>query len=368
MSTLWKAVECTRSSLIVTDARAPDHPIVYCNQAFLDLTGYQESEILGHNCRLLQGKDTDRKAIAKLRQAVARRQHCKIIIKNYRKDGTAFWNDLVVSPVTDDAGEVTHFVGLQLDITHRITYEEQLKRSQKSLERSNKELEQFTYAASHDLQEPLRMISSYLQLIRDRYHDKLDEDGETFIHFATEGAERMQALVNDLLLLSRIRTTARGFKTESLESILDDTLANLQTAIQDSGAVVTHDPLPLLDVDRSQILQLFQNLISNAIKYRRSGEKPIIHVGAQKKRGNYEIFVRDNGIGIDPDYHKRIFGVFQRLHTRSEYPGTGVGLAICAKIVERHGGQIWVVSAGANGTDSPSGSEFRFTLPTKRRE
>jgi PAS domain S-box-containing protein len=360
-STLWKAVESTRSAMIVTDSQRADNPIAYCNQAFLDLTGYDKNEVVGRNCRFLQGKDTDPAAIAKLKQAVADRQHLKIVIKNYRKDGTSFWNDLVMSPVFDDAGALTHFVGLQLDITERITYEQRLKESQKQLERSNKELEQFTYAASHDLQEPLRMVSSYLQLIEERYKDKLDEDGETFIGFATDGARRMQSLVNDLLTLSRVRTTARVFKVEDFNEILDEVTVNLQAAIVEADAAITHDALPKLKVDRTQIMQLLQNLVSNAIKYRKPGLKPIIHLAALKKRNVYEITVSDNGIGIDPAYFERIFGVFQRLHTRTEYPGTGVGLAICSKIVERHGGEIWVTSTEGKG------SVFHFTLPIKQR-
>lgn len=360
MPTLWNAIEATRSSIIVTDSRQPDNPIVYCNQAFLDLTGYGREDVIGRNCRFMQGKDTSQQSINKLRNGVAKQQHVRVTIKNYRKDGQPFWNDLIMSPVFDEEGVLTNFVGQQLDVTDRVTYEEQLRKSQQDLLRSNKELEQFTYAASHDLQEPLRMVSSYLQLIKERYSGKLDEDGETFIGFAADGASRMQSLVNDLLTLSRVRTTARSFKPESLEALMDDALANLQTTISESGAKVTRGPLPKLPVERTQIIQLLQNLIGNAIKYRRPDRTPTVHVSAARKRGKYVISVRDNGIGIEPQYHGRIFGVFQRLHTRSEYPGTGVGLAICSKIVERHGGEIWVESEGDG-----EGATFMFTLPVR---
>ncbi len=361
LMTLWKAVESTRSAMIVTENQNGENPIVYCNQAFLSLTGYTKDEVIGRDCRFLQGKDTDPAAITELKRAVTAQQHLDIVIKNYRKDGSAFWNDLVMSPMFDDNGKLTHFVGFQLDITKRVTYEKQLSQSQKSLERSNKELEQFTYAASHDLQEPLRMVSSYLQLIQERYHDKLDEDGETFINFATDGSRRMQALVNDLLTLSRVRTTARIFKTEDLDLVIKDVRSNLQTAIEESKAQVTCDPLPKIKVDRTQIMQLLQNLISNGIKYQQKDRRPNIHIAVTKKGAVYEFTVADNGIGIDPAYFERIFGVFQRLHTRAEYPGTGVGLAICSKIVERHGGEIWVTSKLGKG------STFHFTLPINQR-
>lgn len=359
LSTLWKAVESTRSSLIVTDGQQPDNPIVYCNQAFLDLTGYQQSEVMGRNCRFLQGPKTDKKVIDQLSEAVSNRQHVRVTVENFRKDGSSFWNDLVVSPIFDDEGRVTHFVGLQLDITDRVTFEERLRQSQHELIRSNKELEQFTYAASHDLQEPLRMVSSYMQLVKERYGDKLDEDGKTFINFAADGAQRMQSLVNDLLDLSRVRTTARSFQTEDLNTLYEEALANLQAAVIESDAAVTHDTLPSLKVDKTQITQLFQNLISNAIKYRKSGQAPVIHVAAARQKGSYVITITDNGIGIKPQYYERIFGVFQRLHTRTEYPGTGVGLAICSKIVERHGGKIWVESPSDGGT------VFSFSLPAQ---
>lgn len=360
-ATLWKAVEATSSPLIVTDSRQPDEPIIYCNQAFVDLSGYPKHEIIGRNCRFLQGEGTDRRTVRKMRSAIAKRQSVRVEVQNYRKDGAVFWNDLVMSPVFDDAGQLTNYIGLQLDITDRVTYQQQLVRSQKNLERSNKELEQFTYAASHDLQEPLRMVSSYLQLIEERYKDKLDADGEVFIGFATDGAKRMQALVNDLLSLSRVRTSARSFAVDDTAELLAVAIANLQASITESGAVVTHEGLPKLPVDRTQIIQLFQNLVGNAIKYRKAGTMPQVHIRALKRRNHYEFRVSDNGIGIEPAYFERIFGVFQRLHTRSEYPGTGVGLAICSKIIERHGGEIRVESSIGEG------STFIFTLPTQHK-
>lgn len=271
---LWKAVEATRSALIITDSKAGNDPIIFANKAFYDLTGYKEHEVIGKNCRFLQGPDTDPKTVDAIRQAIRQQKSLEVVVQNYAKDGRPFWNDLVMSPMFDETGALTHFVGLQLDVSDRINYERQLVRSQQQLLQSNKELEQFTYAASHDLQEPLRMVSSYLQLIKERYGHKLDADADTFIGFATEGAERMQQLVRDLLSLSRVRTTARNRRLESMETILADVEQNIRASILESGATVTYDPLPAMMVDRTQIMQLFQDLISNAIKYRRPGRKP----------------------------------------------------------------------------------------------
>ncbi len=369
LSTLWKAIESTRSAFIITDCLQPDDPIIYANQAFTDLTGYTREESMGRNCRFLQGKGTSKQAIAKLRKAVRDRQHIEIRIKNYRKDGSPFWNKLFMSPVRDEHGKVTHFVGFQIDATERVLHEEHLQQSARRLLASNRELEQFTYAASHDLQEPLRMVASYLQLIKERYEHKLDDDADVFIGYATEGAQRMQSLVNDLLALSRIRTAGRELKREDMNKIFDVVLANMQLAISESKAEVVCDKLPKMVVDHTQMMQLFQNLISNALKYRHADRPPRIHISVVKRKGHYRFAVEDNGIGIDPQYAERIFGMFQRLHTRTEYSGTGVGLAICSKIVERHGGRIWVEAApsGARSKlESTAGSIFYFELPTKQ--
>jgi signal transduction histidine kinase len=226
------------------------------------------------------------------------------------------------------------------------------------LTRSNADLAQFAYVASHDLQEPLRMVSSYMQIIEQRYKDKLDAPGIEFIGYAVDGASRMQMMINDLLTFSRVGTKGKPFKPTDCEAIFNQTLTNLQMAIADSHAVITHDPLPTVLADDTQMGQLFQNLISNAIKFR--GTEPLrVHVSAQEKEREWVFSVRDNGIGIDPQYADRIFVIFQRLHTKEEYPGSGIGLAICKRIVERHGGKIWVVSQLGQG------SVFYFTIPNK---
>ena len=232
----------------------------------------------------------------------------------------------------------------------------ELGRLNEELDRSNKELAQFAYVASHDLQEPLRMVSSYTQLLSRRYKGKLDSDADEFIAFAVDGASRMQTLINDLLAYSRVGTRRQEFEPTECEAAFDQALANLKTAIEECHAVVTRDPLPTVLADRMQIGQLFQNLIGNAVKYRGT-EPPQVHVSAKRSGSEWVFSVRDNGIGIDPQFAERIFVVFQRLHTRDEYPGTGIGLAICKRIVERHGGRIWVES------EIGRGCTFYFTLP-----
>ncbi|NOU90796.1 HAMP domain-containing protein [Paenibacillus sp. LMG 31460] len=235
----------------------------------------------------------------------------------------------------------------------------ELKRQKEDLAGSNAELEQFAYVASHDLQEPLRMVASYVQLLAKRYQGKLDQDADDFIHYAVDGAQRMQNLINDLLAFSRVGTKGKELKSVDFEEVLHHVLTNLQHAIQESDALVTHDPLPTLLVDPTQMVQLLQNLVGNAIKFRDANRAPIIHIGIKQQNNEWLFSIRDNGIGFDPKYRDRIFLIFQRLHNKTKYQGTGIGLSICKKIVERHGGKIWVDSEVGHSTT------FYFTLPDR---
>jgi PAS domain S-box-containing protein len=274
------------------------------------------------------------------------------------------WLSTWLVPMRDQEGQVTAVMGVSRDITERKLAEEQLKAFSQDLERSNKELEQFAYVSSHDLQEPLRMVASYVQLLARRYRGKLDADADAFIGFAVDGANRMQDMINDLLALSRVGSRGKPFAPTPLDDVLDDVLENLKIAMEECRAVVTREPLPAVMGDRVQLGEVFQNLITNAIKFR-GDEPPRVHIGARRDQTNqragrpcWTISVRDNGIGMDPQYFDRVFLIFQRLHSREEYPGTGIGLAICRKIVDRHGGRIWVES------EPGKGATFYLTLPT----
>jgi PAS domain S-box-containing protein len=259
----------------------------------------------------------------------------------------------------DANGSPLRMIGSMMDITTRHWAEQHLRNAVADLERSNRELEQFAYVASHDLQEPLRMIASYTQLLALNYRNQLDPDALEFIDYAMDGANRMQLLINDLLAYSRVGTRGRPCQPTDLHSALGYAMANLAVAVQESGAVVINTELPTAPADASQITQLFQNLIGNAIKFRGSAT-PRILVSAQRRGADWQISIRDNGIGIEPRHHDRIFQIFQRLLNRKDCPGTGIGLALCKRIVERHGGRIWVES------ESGKGATFHFTIPAER--
>ena len=242
------------------------------------------------------------------------------------------------------------------EVMRRKQAEAQLHKSNEDLERSNKELEQFAYVASHDLQEPLRMVASYTQLLAQRYEGQLDEKAKKYIDYAVDGAVRMQRLINDLLSYSRIGTRGKPLEPTDARAVLGEAVKNLATAIEESRALVTNDDLPTVHADASQLALVFQNLIGNAIKFHGAAD-PRVHVAVTDQPGEWVFSVRDNGIGVEPQYAERIFVIFQRLHTREEYPGTGIGLAVCKRIVERHGGRIWFES------EPGQGSTFFFSIP-----
>jgi signal transduction histidine kinase len=245
---------------------------------------------------------------------------------------------------------------LSVDLDERRRAEQMLARYAEELERSNAELEQFAYVASHDLQEPLRMVASFTQLLGRRYRGKLDQDADEFIGYAVDGANRMQHLINDLLAYSRVGIRSKPLVPTDCNAVFKQARDNLAKAVEETSTVIYQDPLPMVLGDEVQLLQVFQNLIANAIKFR-GAEPPQIQVTADRQESERVFAIRDNGIGIAPEHQGRIFSIFQRLHQRSEYPGTGIGLAICKKIVERHGGRIWVES------QPDKGSTFYFSIP-----
>jgi PAS domain S-box-containing protein len=321
--------------------------------------GYSRDELLGQKVKNIIPEGFAERIIAdgtrSAAEALAQQIGTGIELIGRRKDGSEFPIELMLSPLESAEGILV--TAAIRDISVRKNADEHLVKTVKELKRSNDELQQFAYVSSHDLQEPLRMVSSYTQLLGVRYKGRLDSDADEFIAFAVDGCNRMQRLIRDLLAYSRAGTNGKALREISGEDALQAALSNLRAAVEQSGAVVTHDSLPVIKIDETQLTQIFQNLVGNAIKYRRA-ESPQVHISASKNGGNEWIFpVRDNGLGIDPQYFDRIFVLFQRLHGRDEFEGTGIGLAICKKLLERLGGRIWVES------QPEKGSTFCFALP-----
>ncbi len=260
----------------------------------------------------------------------------------------------------NEEGQIQGVFAAARDITARKAMENELQQTLEKLKQSNSELEQFAYVASHDLQEPLRMVASYVQLLERRYKGKLDSDADEFINYAVDGANRMRGLIDDLLTYSRVSRLGKPFEPINLEDTFNIVLGNLHQSISETHAVINHDKLPSIIGDNGQMIQLFQNLISNAIKFH-GKKQPRVNVSAKMQDDDYLFSVSDNGIGIDPQYFDRLFKIFQRLHTKEEYPGSGIGLVICKKIVERHGGRIWIESQVGKG------STVYFTLKRKQK-
>jgi PAS domain S-box-containing protein len=348
-------LEAAPDAMVVVN---PAGEIVLSNLQAEKQFGYRRDELLGQQVTSIIPDGFAERLIAdRLRSpedARAQQIGSGIELRGQRKDGGTFPIEIMLSPTQGaDGGQVTAAIR---DISARKTAEAHLLLKMAELNRSNEELGLFASIASHDLQAPLRMVSSYTQLLAKRYKGRLDADADEFIAFAVDGVNRMQRLIQDLLMFSRVGSAGKQLIETSSEDALREALQNLRGAIEDSGAVVTHDPLPMVMADAGQLVQLFQNLVGNAIKYQNTGT-PLVHVAATPRGGAaWEFSVRDNGLGIEPRHFEKIFGMFQRLHSEKEFAGTGIGLAICKKIVERHGGGITVESSAEHG------STFRFSL------
>lgn len=353
--------EASVEGIIISDSQGN---IVMINKAGEKLFGYSRDYLRGKKIDLLLPerfkKDHQAHRLSYYNNPRPRPMGEGLELFAIRKDGQEFPVEISLNFFKTEEG--LFVISYIVDITQRKTMEsnlkianDNLKRSMLELKRSNSELEQFAYVASHDLQEPLRMVASYTELLARRYKDKLDDNANDFIHYAVDGARRMQTLINDLLQFSRVGTRARPFSKTDCRLVVDIVLKNLDELIHETNTQFIIGDLPVINADESQLIQLFQNLIHNAIKFHDT-HTPEITITAKKQDNNWLFAVKDNGIGIDPAYKDRIFMIFQRLHTRDEYPGSGIGLAICKKIVERHNGTIWFDSEPKQGTT------FYFTI------
>lgn len=338
--------------------------IILYNQGAEKIFGYSRDEVVGGPLEVLipeQHRAHHHEQVRAFGEGpvAARRMGERGRITGRRKNGEIFPADASISKL--EIGGKRIYTAVLRDVTDRVRAEDELARQAMELARSNADLEQFAYVASHDLQEPLRMVASYTQLLARRYRGKLDEDADEFIGFAVDGVNRMQALINDLLAYSRVGSRGDNLEATNMNELFDRVLLSLGPAIEETGATVAREDLPVIRADPGQMAQVLQNLIANAMKFRKPDVVPNVSVSARRDPEGWVFSVADNGIGIAAEYADRIFVLFQRLHSRDEYSGTGIGLAICKKIVERHGGRIWFDSEPGRGTT------FHFLIPEATR-
>ncbi|OED35358.1 hypothetical protein AB833_30835 [Chromatiales bacterium (ex Bugula neritina AB1)] len=360
---LSSIVANSNDSFMITDAREQDQTtgrrrIVYVNDSFTRQTGYSREEAVGDTPYLLHGLKTDKKLVQELSDSITQGVPFRGEFLYYKKNNDSYWVDVNVVPIKNEEGEISHYGAVQRDITDFKLARLERENLIGKLMDSNEELARFAYVCSHDLQEPLRMIRSFTDKLQSHIADDLvnDEKGRKYFGFITDGAERAQNLISDILAYSSVdNSTAKLERIDGME-LIDNIKQLMAAALKDNGGRITHDALPYIQGNKTQLYQLFQNLINNALKYQKPDALPHVHFGVTDAGKYWQFSIKDNGIGIEQRHLAKIFDVFQRLHRRSEYSGTGVGLSICKKVVERHGGNLWVES------EKGVGSIFHFTL------
>ncbi len=350
----------TINAVILTDSEGY---IQWVNKGFERITQYSFEEVIGKKPGdFLQGEETDSQVVQLMRNSIKNKEGFKVEIVNYSKAGDKYWLDIEAVPMLNKQNKLTGFMAIERDITDRklageelLILNEDLNKRATALVVSNNELERFAYVASHDLQEPLRMINGFMQLLSKNFENVLDEKAKQYVRYALDGTERMKHLIKDLLEYSQVGTSEDLFAETNMNSILLEVSKIFETQEDENQPEIHYPLLPVIYANTSQMMQLMQNLVGNAIKYK-SSLKPIITISFTEEADNYLFSVADNGIGIEPQHFDKIFNLFHRLHIREEYAGTGIGLAICKKIVEKHGGKIWV------GSEPGKGSTFFFTI------
>jgi PAS domain S-box-containing protein len=349
-------VEQTHDAVVV--ARR-DGTITEWNEGAERLFGHSARDAVGSSVDRLLPRELKDEETRVLERIVAGEALAQYETVRLREDGTRVDVALTATPLRDESGTIVAVGSIVRDITDRKRSEAQRKGAERDLARSNLELEQYAYVASHDLQEPLRSIAGFAQLLEERYGNQLDDDGRRFIGFITKGVARMQALIADLLSYSRSGQAALRAQRVDTGELVHETLSSLDAAVRDAGAEIDVGKLPVVEADRAALAQLFGNLLSNALKFTDGRRPPRVDVSAARDEGSWRFTVADNGLGIDAKHADRVFGMFERLHGEDQYGGTGIGLAICKRIVERHGGRIWCEPVQTGGT------AFHFTLPAE---
>lgn len=337
--------------------------IIHVNDKFCEISQYSREELLGQNHRIVNSGTHPKEFFSEMWRTISQGKYWEGEICNRAKGGSLYWVNTTIAPFLNDSGEPYQYVSIRYEITQRKKAEQQLKVMVEKLEVSNRELQDFASIAAHDLQEPLRKIQTFGDRLKGKIEGDLKEEGGDYLNRMLLSAGRMRKLIDDLLTYSRITSKGNPFQKIDLSQVLKDVLSDLEVRVEQTDGKIEFQRLPAIEADPSQMRQLFQNLLANGLKFHRKGVPPVIHVSSKiLNETTIEISFSDNGIGFEEKYLDRIFTIFQRLHGRHEYEGTGVGLAVCRRIVERHGGALTAVSS------PDQGASFKITLPIKQSE